>query len=233
MSFSEQIKEEILLASNIKKCCKVSIRYGELFTEAIDLKKNEIKEITKDKLCCKKAFLKGVFLGSGYIIDPETEYHFEVSLNSKIQANYIIELLKEFDINAKVIKRNKYVVYVKDSESISVILGILGANNSLMQYENIRIEKSIKNDINRNINCETANIKKTVTTAVKQIQAIDKIISLGELNNLKPSLKEVCLLRKKYPEQSLEELAKLTNESLSKSGLYHRLNKIIKIAEKL
>lgn len=233
MSFSEQIKEEILLSSNIKKCCKKSIRYGELFTEASDIKKSEIKNIIEDRLCCKKSFLKGVFLGSGYIVDPISEYHFEVSLNTKIQAQYIINLFSDFGINAKIIKRTKYVVYVKDSESISIILGILGANNSLMHYENIRIEKSIKNDINRNINCETANIQKTVITAYKQTQAIDKIINANELNNLPTSLKEICILRKEYPEDSLEELAKKTKGSLSKSGIYHRLNKIIEIAEKL
>ena len=233
MSFSEQIKEEILNASGIKKCCKIAIRYGELFTEAGTIKKNEMKSIIEDRLCCKKSFLKGVFLGSGYIVDPVSEYHFEVSLNTKAQAGFIVDLLSDFGINAKVIKRNKYVVYIKDSENISVILGILGANNSLMQYENIRIEKSIKNDINRNINCETANIKKTVDMAYKQIQAINKIIKAGELDNLKPSLKEICILRKEYPEESLEELAKYTSESLSKSGVYHRLNKIMEIAEKL
>jgi len=233
MSFSEQIKEEILNGSGIKKCCKKAIRYGELFTESEVIKKSEIKLIVKDRLCCKKSFLKGVFLGSGYIVDPVSEYHFEVSVNAKTQAGFIIDLLNEFGVNAKYIKRNKYVVYIKDSESISVILGILGANNSLMQYENIRIEKSIKNDINRNINCETANIQKIVTMAYKQIYAIDKIIKAGQLDNLKPSLKEVCILRKKYPEESLEELAKRTMEPLSKSGIYHRLNKIIQIAEKL
>lgn len=233
MSFSEQIKEEILNASSTKKCCKKAIRYGELFTEASNIKKSEVKDIIEDRLCCKKSFLKGVFLGSGYIVDPASEYHFEVSLNTKVQAGFVIDLLNDFGINAKVIKRNKYVVYIKDSESISVILRILGANNSLMQYENIRIEKSIKNDINRNINCETANIKKTVDMAYKQIQAIDKIIKVGELDNLKPSLKEACILRKEYPEESLEELAKRSIEPLSKSGLYHRLNKIIEIAEKL
>lgn len=233
MSFSEQIKEEILNASGIKKCCKIAIRYGELFTETSSIKKSETKDIIDEKLCCRKSFLKGVFLGSGYIVDPVSEYHFEVSLNTKVQAGYIVHLLSEFGINAKILKRNKYVVYIKDSESISVILGILGANSSLMQYENIRIEKSIKNDINRNINCETANIKKTVDTAYKQIQAIDKIIKAGELDNLKPSLKEICILRKQYPEESLEELAQKMNGALSKSGIYHRLNKIIEIAEKL
>ncbi len=218
MSFSEEIKEEILNKSKMKMCCKKSMRYGELFTETPEITSKEIKDIICDRLCCKKSFLKGVFLGSGYIVSPESEYHFEVSLFS------------EFDISAKCIKRNKYVVYVKDSEGISNILRVFGATTSLMKFENIRIEKSIKNDINRGINCETANLNKIVSSAYKQIQAIQKLEESGTYNLLKDKQKELCQLRKKYPDKSLEELASLCSYNISKSGVYHSLNKIVNLA---
>ncbi|MBR5227309.1 MAG: DNA-binding protein WhiA [Clostridia bacterium] len=234
MSFSEQIKQEIL-DNSMKNCCKKSLRFGELFSESKDVKKTEIKSILNDRLCCKKAFLKGVFLGSGYIVSPNKEYHFEVSLKTKAQADFVISILKEFNVEVKVLKRNtyNYIVYAKDSEKISVILSILGANNALMEYENIRIEKSIKNDINRNINCETANINKTVTSAYKQLLAIQKLKKSPEYEGLSVALKEVCNLRLNNPEASLDELANLFGDGISKSGIYHRLNKIVKISEKL
>ncbi len=230
MSFSEEIKEEILIKEKMKMCCKKAMRYGELFTETSEITAKDIKDIICDRLCCKKSFLKGVFLGSGYIVSPENEYHFEVSLETKSQSNFVMSLFSDFDVSAKCIKRNKYVVYVKDSEGISNILRIFGATTSLMKFENIRIEKSIKNDINRGINCETANLNKIVSSAYRQIQAIQKLEENGTYNSLKDKQKELCKLRKKFPDKSLEELASLCSYSISKSGVYHSLNKIVKLA---
>lgn len=233
MSFSEQIKQEILNKIGMKSCCKKAIRYGELFVETNDIKKSEIKEIIS-KTCCRKSFIKGVFLNSGYIVSPNMEYHFEVTLNTKFQADYIMELLLTFGIKAKLIKRNKcYVVYIKDSETISNVLRLLEAPVSLMEFENARIKKSIKNDINRNINCEAANINKIVTSSYKQIQAIQKLEKSEVYKTLSNETKELCILRKNNPDMSLEELGKIYSQKLSKSGIYHRLNKIVKIAEKL
>lgn len=236
MSFSQDIKDEIITKKITRTCCISALRLGELVSEnsKIDMDKDILKNIDK-KLCCKKAYIKGVFLGSGCIINPEKDYHFEVSFKSKKYAEYTEKILSLFDIEAKMIKRNnsQYVVYIKDSEQISTIIRILEANKSLLEFENIRVEKSIKNDINRSINCETANMTKTMETAIVQIDAIDKIIQAGEYNALSLELQEMSTIRKKYPEASLNELASKCKNKISKSGVNHRLKKIIKIAGEL
>lgn len=233
MSFSEEIKKEILNNEKVKLCCKTAMHYGELYTETKDMSKKDIKEIIGTRACCKKSFLRGVFLGSGYIVSPKSEYHFEVSLETKSAANFVIELFSDFGISTKCIKRNKYVVYAKDGENISNILRVFGATASLINFENIRIEKSIKNDINRGINCETANLNKIVSSAYKQIQAIEKLEKSEAYSSLNAKQKELCTLRKNNPDKSLEELAELCSYEVSKSGVYHKLNKIIKMAENL
>lgn len=230
MSFSEQIKDEILMTKN-KKCSIIPLRYGELITESKDLKLPDIKRQVKD-ICCKRAFLKGVFLGSGCTVNPNTDYHFEVTLKSKAYADYVIKLMAEFYVFPKLVKRaSNYVVYLKDSEQISTLLAVLEANKAVLEYENIRISKSITNNINRSVNCETANLTKTIEAAVKQQEAINKLKADGRFNELNPKLKEIASLRLKYPEASLDELALKCSYKISKSGVYHRLNKLIKLAE--
>lgn len=230
MSFSEQIKDEILMTKN-KKCCILPLRYGELITESKDIKIVDVKKLVKDT-CCKRAFLKGVFLGSGCVVNPNTDYHFEVTTKSKVYADYVVKLMNEFELSPKLIKRNSnYVIYLKDSEQISTLLAILESNKAVLEYENIRISKSITNNINRSVNCETANLTKTIEAAVKQQEAIQKLKDEDKFNELNPKLKEIANLRLKYPEASLDELALKCSYKISKSGVYHRLNKIIKLAE--
>ena len=230
MSFSEQIKDEILMTKN-KKCCILPLRYGELITESRDIKLTDIKKLVKDT-CCKRAFLKGVFLGSGCVVNPNTDYHFEVTTKSKVYADYLVKLMNEFGLAPKIIKRNSnYVIYLKDSEQISTLLAVFEVNKAVLEYENIRISKSITNNINRSVNCETANLTKTIEAAVKQQEAINKLKAENRFNDLNPKLKEIASLRLKYPEASLDELAEKCSYKISKSGVYHRLNKIIKIAE--
>ena len=230
MSFSEQIKDEILLNKN-KRCCEIALRYGELITESNDLTLKEIKSKVIN-LCCKKSFLRGAFLGSGCIIDPNKDYHFEIIVKSKAYANYIIELTNDFSITPKIVKRDKnYIVYLKDCDSIENILRVLGASKSFLYYEDIRINKSLKNDINRTVNCETANLNKTIEASVKQIAAINSLKNSGKLYNLNDKLVEIAKLRIQFPDVSLEELATKCKQKTSKSGVYHRLNKIVKLAE--
>lgn len=230
MSFSEQIKDEILMTKN-KKCCVLPLRYGELITESKDIKITEVKKLIKD-VCCKKAFLKGAFLGSGCVVNPNMDYHFEIITKSKAYADYIIKLLNEFELTPKIIKRNSnYVVYIKDSEQIAILLAILEANKAILEYENVRVSKSITNNINRSVNCETANLTKTIEAAVRQQDAINKLKIEDRFDELNPKLKEIASLRMKYPEASLDELALKCSYKISKSGIFHRLNKIIKLAE--
>lgn len=230
MSFSEQIKDEILMTKN-KECCILPLRYGELITESKDITVSELKKVIKDT-CCKKAFLKGIFLGSGCVVNPNTDYHFEVTTKSKPYADFVVKLMNEFELNPKQIKRHSnQVIYLKGAEQIATLLAVLGANKAVLEYENIRISKSITNNINRSVNCETANLTKTIEAAVRQQEAIKKLKVEDRFNELNPKLKEIASLRLKYPEASLDELAEKCSYKISKSGVYHRLNKIIKLAE--
>lgn len=233
MSFSENIKNEILTTS-FKDCCLSALRQGEIITESKDINISNLKSFINNT-CCKKSFIKGAFLGSGCVINPNVDYHFEITVKLKKAADQIVAVLKEFNLNPKIIKRNKnmYVVYIKGAEDISILLAILGANRAMLKYENIRIEKSIKNEVNRAVNCETANLSKVVNASYKQIRAIDLIVQKGMYDNLNASLKEVCKLRKENPIASLEDLSKMSSTPISKSGVYHRLKKIEKMAESL
>lgn len=230
MSFSEEIKNEILMTKN-KKCCVLPLRYGELITESTDIKVGDIKKLIS-KSCCKKAFLKGVFLGSGCVVNPKTDYHFEITLKGKSHANFVMQTIEEFGLTPKCIKRNNdYVIYIKGAEQIATLLAALESNKAVMKYEMVRIEKSITNDINRTVNCETANLNKIAKASYKHIEAISKLKESGRFDSLNAKLKEVADLREEYPEASLEELATKCSYEISKSGVNHRLNKIVKIAE--
>lgn len=234
MSFSEQIKQEILSDKSNKNCCKKCIRLGELSTEVNNLKLADIKEAISDRVCCKRSYIKGLFLGSGCIVSPETKCHFELTVKYKFVANFVVKLLAEFEIEAKILKRgSSYVIYIKNAEQTAMVLRVMNAVNSLMYFENVRVEKSIKNDINRAVNCETANMTKTIEASYEQLKAINKIIDSGKINELTPELKEMCYLRKDNPEINIKELALLSSAPLSKSGAYHRLQKLVKIASEI
>lgn len=234
MSFSEKVKSEIM-NNKYKKCCTTCLRYGELSTENKNMEIRELENVLKS-VCCKKSYIKGLFLGSGCIVNPKTEYHFEIAVKQKAIAQFIIKLLEEFDIVAKYTKRNKdtFVIYLKDSEKIVTVLAIMEASNSLLEFENIRIEKDIINNVNRSVNCETANISKTINSSYKQINAINKIKEdVLTYSNLSEDLKQLCDLRLKYPNDSLDGLAKKFPKSISKSGIYHKFKKIIKVFKEL
>ncbi len=235
MSFSQDIKDEILNIKSRKKCCLTVQKQAELLSESDEPASIAFKETIINNNCCKKAFLKGLFLGSGCIVDPNTDYHFEITTKTKKNGQYAVEVLNNImGFSSKLLKRstNLYVVYIKDSDQISDILSYLEASKALLKFESIRVERSVKNNINRTINCETANLSKTISAAYKQILAIKKIEKLKLFDKLPIELQKVCIIRKKYPELSLGELKEYLNEEISKSGLNHRLNKIIKIAEK-
>jgi len=236
MSFSQDIKNEILTIKNTKECCKKVQKIAELLTEGENANITELKKYVKENNCCKKAYIRGLFLGTGCIVDPNTDYHFEITTKSKKSANSILEILnKIIGFEAKCIKRSAhlYVIYIKDSEQISMILSYLGANKALFNYENIRVERSIKNNINRSINCETANLTKTISAAYKQLKAIEKLEENNMIDKLPQELKEICKLRKENPEMSLGDLANICSSKISKSGINHRLNKIVDIASKI
>lgn len=183
------------------------------------------------KPCCRSAFLRGVFLAAGSITDPEKSYHFEIIARSYEQAKQIIEVMATFSITGKVIERQeKHVIYLKESGQISDMLAAMGASVSMMDFENIRVKKSLHNNVNRKVNCETANIGKMVDAAVREINDIKLIEETFGFDHLSPKLRETALLRLEHPEMPLKELGEMHNPPVGKSGVNHRLRRIGKIA---
>ena len=184
--------------------------------------------------CCKRAYIRGAFLASGSISDPEKGYHFEVVCLEEGRARQIQDMIRSFDIDAKIVLRKKsYVVYVKEGAQIVDLLAVMEANVSLMNLENIRIVKEMRNSINRRVNCETANINKTVNAAVKQTEDIKLVEKMVGFQNLNSSLAEIAELRLRYPEATLKELGMMLNPQVGKSGVNHRLKKLSDMAEAL
>lgn len=195
--------------------------------------------ICRDRLitqqsCCKKAFIRGAFLSSGSISDPRKSYHFEIVCQSREKAEQLQEMIHSFSIDAKIVGRKKtHVVYVKEGGQIVDMLAVMEANVSLMDLENIRIIKEMRNSVNRRVNCETANISKTVNAAVKQVQDIRFLEEKVGLDQLGGGLAEVARLRLEYPEATLKELGMMLSPQVGKSGVNHRLRKLSEIAGRL
>ena len=184
--------------------------------------------------CRKRAFIRGAFLASGSISDPEKGYHFEIVCPDQQKAEQLQELIRSFQIDAKIVLRKKsYVVYVKEGAQIVDILAVMEANVALMNLENIRILKEMRNSVNRKVNCETANINKTVSAAVKQIEDIRLIERRVGFYSLNEGLAEIAELRLQYPEATLKELGMMLNPQVGKSGVNHRLRKLSEIADEL
>ena len=184
--------------------------------------------------CCKRAFIRGAFLASGSMSDPEKAYHFEIVCPDEGKAGQLQRLIRSFHIDAKVVQRKKsHVVYVKEGAQIVDMLAVMEANVALMNLENIRIVKEMRNSVNRKVNCEMANITKTVNAAVKQIEDIKLIESKMGFHNLNEGLAEIAELRLQYPEATLKELGMMLNPQVGKSGVNHRLRKLSSIADEL
>lgn len=184
--------------------------------------------------CCKKAYIRGAFLGSGSISDPEKNYHLEIVTHNEKYADEIIELINNFGLNMKIVERkNNFVLYLKEGEQIVTLLNIIGAHQALFKVENIRIMKEMRNNVNRVVNCETANLTKTVNAAYRQLENINYIKKNIGLNKLPQNLRDVAELRLNYQDSSLKELGEMLSPPLGKSGINHRLKKLDKIAEDL
>lgn len=186
------------------------------------------------KSCCKRAFLRGAFLAVGSMSDPEKSYHLEYACQENSDAELIQDLLKSFDIEAKVFKRkNTFVVYIKDGSQIVETLSVMEAHVALMDFENMRIIKEMRNTVNRKVNCETANINKTVSAAQKQIDEIKVLMGSAEYKGLPDPLKEIAQIRIEYPEASFTELGELCDPKVGKSGINHRLRKLSEMASRI
>ena len=184
------------------------------------------------RTCCRRAFLRGAFLSAGSITDPEKNYHFEIACASKEKAEQLRELFEFFGLEAKIVLRKKYyVVYLKEGAMISDALNIIEAHISLMKFENVRILKDVRNSVNRRVNCEAANINKTVSAARKQIEDIEYIKNTIGLERLSENLRDIAYARLEEPDATLKELGEKLNSPVGKSGVNHRLRKLSQIAQ--
>lgn len=208
------------VASDIKKSLKLS---DELTT---------VDGLIMQQTCCKRAFIRGAFLAAGSISDPNKGYHFEIVCSTEEQSDCLMQAMNYFDVEAKSVRRTgKFVVYLKEGAQIVEILRVMEAAHSVMDLENIRVVKEVRGTINRKVNCETANISKTVNAAVRQIEDIKFLEQELGLDNIPESLQEIAALRLQNPDTALQDLGKLLDPPLGKSGVNHRLKRISQLAD--
>lgn len=221
-----------ILRNNQIENFKINVN-GKVFS--IEINKKQIIVIEKFEFNTNnleeiKAYFRGIFMGSGSINNPEKKYHLEFTIKDEENVSQIIELLKRYELS---FKQKENIIYTKEGEEISKFLAFIGAAKSVLKFEEIRVNRSMNNKINRLVNCENANLNKTLNASVEQINAIKKLIEKGSFEKLEESLKEIARLRLEYPEMNLSELGKKLTIPLGKSGVNYRLKKIIKIAEEI
>ncbi|MCI8272582.1 MAG: DNA-binding protein WhiA [Clostridia bacterium] len=196
--------------------------------KGIKYEKVEIESLAQEQI---KWLIRGVYLGAGSINNPERKYHLEIELKQKEIAEMIMKVLQKFNIKSNIIKKkNDYAIYLKDGEEISKLLALLGANKAVLQFEEIRVKREMNNKINRIVNCETANLNKTINASIAQIEAINKLKKNKKFNKLDEPLKEIAELRLKNPDASLTELGQMLQNPVGKSGVNYRLKKIMELA---
>ncbi len=193
-----------------------------------------IKGLLVRRQCCRRAYLRGAFLGAGSVNKPEGNYHLEIITRNEHHARFIGRLASNFDMRPRTSSRkNWFVVYLKESEQIILFLNIIGAHSALLNLENARLMKEVRNQVNREVNCETANLNKTVDAGLRQVESIRMIRDRLGLENLPIRLREVARLRLEYPESSLKELGEMMQPKLGKSGINHRIRKLEEIAAEI
>ena len=211
MTFSAEVKEEIL-----------------------NLKMWDQKSSMPQDEQIKRLHIRELFLKSGFVNNPKKDYHLEIIFSAEEKSIEIENLLLEFGIQSKTIKKGKgYMLYIKDGEEISNFLALIGAMSSVLKFEEVRVEREMKNNINRAVNCETANLNKTIDATIKQIEAIEKIKKNKKFEGMPEALKEIANLRIKNPHASLIELGQMLEKPIGKSGVNHRLKKILELAEEI
>jgi len=184
--------------------------------------------------CCKRAYLRGIFLSKGFINRPEGEYHLEIILQELSLAKEVQRLLTKFNLSSRIVERKRnLVLYIKEGEQIVDFLRVVGAHKALLDFENVRILKSMRNSINRQVNCETANLVKTIDASVRQIQLINRLVELKGWEFFPAQMRDLARVRIEYPDKSLKELGDLLDPPLSKSGAAYRMRKLERWAEEI
>lgn len=217
------IAQKILVATTILK-----------YNKDVPFLKSYVDQVLIQSICCKRAYLRGVFLGAGSVSDPEKGYHLELVAETLDHANQLKTVMIELEMEAKIaLRKGHYVVYLKEGSQIVDLLNIIGAHNALMQLENVRIVKEVRNNVNRLVNCETANLKKTVSASVRQAQDIEYLKDTIGLSALPQHLQEIAMYRLEYSSATLKELGELLDPPVGKSGVNHRLKRLSEIASQV
>jgi DNA-binding protein WhiA len=207
----------------------------DIVSPSFEMKGNIPSKLVQ-KACCKRSYLRGAFLAGGSVNNPDSSsYHLEIFTSYEQHGKDLVKLINKFGLNAKLIERKKgYVMYIKESEKITEFLNVIGAYQALFQFEDARIVKDMRNSVNRLVNCETANLNKTVAASMKQLENIQIIERKMGLDKLPEKLREIAVIRKQNPDVNLKELGELIPSGrVSKSGINHRFRKLDLIAEKL
>ena len=187
-----------------------------------------------DNIEKERALVRGVFMGAGSISKPNRKYNLAIGFNDNAPASYVKQIIEKQNIISKIISREKkHILYIEDGEMISEFLAFIEAKKSVLNFENERVVKNVRNKVNRLVNCETANLSKTISSSVKQIEDIKYIKSKKKFSNLSAKEQEIANLRIKNPNMSLQNLGKLVNPPVSKSGVTHRLKNIQNYANEL
>ena len=224
---SRRLKKNNRYQVRVLPAPQVSIAMNELQLLSME---SDLKNPLLNKQCCKRAFLRGAFLGGGSISRPSSDYHLEMVTGNEDFAHSIIKVMHTFSMKAKLTDRkNDYIVYLKDGESITNFLRVIGAHNSMMELENVRVLKEMRNNVTRRVNCETANLGKVVKAAVRQVNCIKFIDEHMGLSELPQALQDTARLRLEYPDASLNELVEYSG-GIGKSGINHRLKKLQEMA---
>ncbi len=225
MSVLKSLTDDLGNETDFMKLCKIEENNGLLFL-------NDLKII--ERSCCKRSFLRGAFLGAGSITDPNDGYHLEITSLTRSGIELLNNASAVFDVNGKIAQsKNRFRLYFKDADKISDFLNVTEAHVSLMKFENARILKEVRNNVNRRVNCETSNLKKTAAASEYACECIRYLDETNVLKTLPETLQSIAKLRIGYPEKSLSELGEMTEPRLGRSGVNHRLEKIIAIARDL
>ena len=229
---SKKLKEHNIFLLTIYKSTFKNNVFNDVINFNSDFKLSNYNKTLLKTTCCKKAFLRGIFLAVGSITNPNNCYHLELVIKEHNLANYIKEILNKFNLNGKITTRkNNYLIYIKEVDQISIFLNIIGAHKALLDLENIRILKEMRNSVNRIVNCETANLIKIVDASVRHINNIKYLKEINELDKLPRPLYELARLRLEHPDSSLKELGTMLDPPVGKSGVNHRFNKIDEIVD--
>ncbi len=223
----EQHDENRTISPDEAKEILESVHYEEL-------KDGAVSGLILKQSCCKRSYLRGFFLAGGSMSDPSKSYHLELVCNGRGQAEQLRSLLSGFDIKAgSMMRKGHYVVYLKESEAIAEFLNVTGAHRCMMELENLRIEKGLRSDVNRRVNCDTANINKSLAASARQLEDIRYLIQVRGLGRLPEKLRQAAEIRLEYPELNLKELGEMLDPPVGKSGINHRLRKLQELAEEL